>query len=402
MVSVLSSNHAECERPGNLMNHRRLYKLFSLLTLTTLLNLSVIGQAFAQTPVVHAVLFYSPTCGHCHYVITEVLPPLFEQYGDQLQLMGVDVTTANGQALYQSAVQRFEIGEDRRGVPNLIVDDHVLVGSIQIPEEFPGLIEEYLDAGGVDWPDIPGLAEAVQANDEARAAATAQAAEAGVDEPLTVEAVDVASSETAASGDLMSKLQRDPVGNGIAIVVLIGMIAVIVQALRRTLITKAGGPALGGGLTGWRSWGVAAFGILGLLVSIYMTYVETTQTTAVCGPIGDCNAVQQSAYAMLFGTLPIGVLGLVGYAAILIAWAGSRWGQASLRSLAEAALFGMALFGTLFSIYLTFLEPFVIGATCAWCLTSAICMTAILLLQLGTPSIQPGPAGQTTQAEATS
>ena len=44
------------------------------------------------------------------------------------------------------------------------------------------------------------------------------------------------------------------------------------------------------------------------------------------------------------------------------------------------ALVLMTFGGTLFSIYLTFLEPFVIGATCAWCLTSAILMTTLLLL----------------------
>jgi uncharacterized membrane protein len=40
----------------------------------------------------------------------------------------------------------------------------------------------------------------------------------------------------------------------------------------------------------------------------------------------------------------------------------------------------MALGGAIFSIYLTFLEPFVIGATCLWCLSSAVIMTAILLI----------------------
>ncbi|WP_287908301.1 vitamin K epoxide reductase family protein [Chloroflexus sp.] len=35
--------------------------------------------------------------------------------------------------------------------------------------------------------------------------------------------------------------------------------------------------------------------------------------------------------------------------------------------------------GTLFSLYLTFLEPFVIGATCIWCLLSAITMTSAAL-----------------------
>jgi uncharacterized membrane protein len=36
----------------------------------------------------------------------------------------------------------------------------------------------------------------------------------------------------------------------------------------------------------------------------------------------------------------------------------------------------------LFSIYLTFLEPFVIGASCAWCLTSAIILSALYWLSL--------------------
>jgi uncharacterized membrane protein len=47
----------------------------------------------------------------------------------------------------------------------------------------------------------------------------------------------------------------------------------------------------------------------------------------------------------------------------------------------------MALLGTLFSIYLTFLEPFVIGATCIWCITSAIVITLLLWTTTG-PALQ--------------
>jgi len=47
-------------------------------------------------------------------------------------------------------------------------------------------------------------------------------------------------------------------------------------------------------------------------------------------------------------------------------------------------VWGMVWIGTLFSIYLTFLEPFVIGASCIWCLTSAVIMT--LLLWATTPA----------------
>jgi len=39
--------------------------------------------------------------------------------------------------------------------------------------------------------------------------------------------------------------------------------------------------------------------------------------------------------------------------------------------------------GVAFSIYLTFLEPFVIGATCIWCLSSAIIVTALFWITAG-------------------
>jgi uncharacterized membrane protein len=42
-----------------------------------------------------------------------------------------------------------------------------------------------------------------------------------------------------------------------------------------------------------------------------------------------------------------------------------------------------AVAGVAFSVYLTFLEPFVIGATCAWCITSALLMTALLIMTAG-------------------
>ena len=48
--------------------------------------------------------------------------------------------------------------------------------------------------------------------------------------------------------------------------------------------------------------------------------------------------------------------------------------------------FGLVGAGLAFSIYLTFLEPFVIGASCAWCLTSAVIMTVLLWLTAVPPA----------------
>ena len=125
--------------------------------------------------------------------------------------------------------------------------------------------------------------------------------------------------------------------------------------------------------------------MIGLGVSIYLSYVEVTHTRALCGPVGDCNAVQSSPYAKLFGVLPIGIAGAIGYIAILVVWLWRRYRKDALSRIAGLGMFGMALFGTLFSVYLTYLEIFVIHAVCIWCLSSAVIITAIMLLNL--PSI---------------
>jgi uncharacterized membrane protein len=342
------------------------------------LTLTFITAPLAQAApaVVRAVLFYSPSCPHCHQVITTDLPPLFEKYGDQLQVAGVDTTSAGGQALYEAAIQRFNIPPDRYGVPTLIVGEVVLVGSLEIPQQFPGLIEKHLAQGGTDWPAIPGLIELINA--QATPVPTEAAALPAETTPAPQPAVPLVDNNTLvtqpAAVDVWSNVARDPIGNGLAIIVLFGMIVsvAIVLAPRRAPIARSQ-PA-------WREWAIPVACLVGLLVAGYLAYVEAAQVEAVCGPVGDCNTVQQSEYARLFGVLPIGVLGMIGYAAIIFAWWIERRGRAMLKRLAALALIIMTVGGTLFSIYLTLLEPFVIGATCAWCLTSAILMTVLLLL----------------------
>ena len=108
-------------------------------------------------PQVQIVLFYSPTCPHCHKVINEDLPPLQEQYGEQLQILGVDVSQAAGGQLYQDAISALNIAENRLGVPTLIIGETILVGSLEIPQQLPLLIATGLESGGVGWPEIPSL-----------------------------------------------------------------------------------------------------------------------------------------------------------------------------------------------------------------------------------------------------
>lgn len=133
----------------------------------------------------------------------------------------------------------------------------------------------------------------------------------------------------------------------------------------------------------WDGRLIPVLAVAGLAVALYLTYVETTNTQAVCGPVGDCNEVQASPFAKLFGVLPVGLLGAVGYVAILVAWALGRYAKGIWSRLAPFAILGMALFGVLFSIYLTYLELFIIRAVCIWCVTSAVIMAALLALSVG-------------------
>jgi uncharacterized membrane protein len=133
-------------------------------------------------------------------------------------------------------------------------------------------------------------------------------------------------------------------------------------------------------------WLLPIAALAGLIVAAYLSSVEASQSQAVCGLIGHCNIVQQSAYARLFGVLPVGILGVFGNICILLAWFVGQASNVRLVRLTQRALRAMVLFGVVFSIYLTFLEPFVIGATCIWCLTSAAIM--LLMLWLTIPEAQ--------------
>jgi uncharacterized membrane protein len=130
-------------------------------------------------------------------------------------------------------------------------------------------------------------------------------------------------------------------------------------------------------------WAFLVIALIGTIAATYLSYVETTQTEAVCGPVGDCNAVQQSEYAVIFGFLPMAVFGLLGYIAIIVTFIYGQWIKGPYAEYAPAVTFLLAAFGAVFSAGLTFLEPFVIGATCMWCLTSAVCMGLLLLLSAG-------------------
>jgi uncharacterized membrane protein len=112
--------------------------------------------------------------------------------------------------------------------------------------------------------------------------------------------------------------------------------------------------------------------LIGLAVAAYLTYVHYAELEPICaGGGGGCEKVQNSSYAELAG-IPVAVLGLVGYAAILISL--SLPGDSG-----KIAGTLLALVGFGFSAYLTWVELFEIDAICQWCVASAVLMTMLAL-----------------------
>jgi uncharacterized membrane protein len=355
-----------------------------ILSAVVLIALPLGGPAAAaprgqEGAVVHAVLFYSPSCPHCQYVITEVFPPLLGQYGDQLQIIGVNVTNQAAQNLFLAAIDFYQIPDEVAGsVPLLAVGDTWLIGDRDIPDQFPGIIEAGLAQGGIDWPAIPGLAEALASVQPQSSPSASTPAPTSTTAPLVLPTPEPRTAPHLRFGaGVASTFMNDPAGNSVAVVVLVGMIVSVVFVALRLREPRPYQPRA---LT---HAGVVLLTLAGIAISGYMTFVETSGMSAVCGPVGNCNTVQQSQFALLFGVLPLGALGLAGYAAILVTWLAGRGFPGRRGEWATVLAFGLAAFGALFSIVLTFLEPFVIGATCTWCISSALAMTGLLWLTSG-------------------
>jgi len=325
-----------------------------------------------DAPVVQVVMFWMSTCGHCEYVIDEVLPPLQEQYGNQLEILLVElVTQEDVDNLYETA-SLVGIPPNNVGVPFMLVGEQVLKGSQEIPNQLPALIETHLASGGLDYPDfpplqgyLPELVEAPTAEEES----ISQSGEQPVNSPIPGEPATLSQPEAI----------KEQASNGftIALVVLVGMVLAIIFVLYVLLKDREPGIPR---RNAWLDWLIPVVALAGIGVAGYLTYIETSAVEAICGPIGDCNAVQNSIYSRVFGILPVGILGLAGYVAILGAWLVQKVRQDQWGNYARLAMLGMGLFGTLYSIYLTYLELWVIYAVCMWCVSSAVLVTILMLL----------------------
>ncbi len=127
---------------------------------------------------------------------------------------------------------------------------------------------------------------------------------------------------------------------------------------------------------------IAVLALVGLFVALYLWLHALGYGGAIkCGASGGCEIVQTSQWATLLG-LPVALYGVVGYCVVLVVALVALRPAALPQRRWNTLLAVLATIGFGFTLYLSYLELFVIHAICRWCVGSAVTITLIWIVSL--------------------
>jgi uncharacterized membrane protein len=124
----------------------------------------------------------------------------------------------------------------------------------------------------------------------------------------------------------------------------------------------------------------ALIALVGLAETTYLTVMYLTGQTAVCGGSVGCSEVLGSPYAKVAG-IPLSALGALGYFAAFSFVTFAAFGYARARTFFALTVF--AMFAT--TLWLLYLQAFVLHAFCRYCLFSAALVFLLAALVVATP-----------------
>jgi len=104
--------------------------------------------------IVKAYFFYSATCPGCKIVRQNVIPPLYQQFAQQLHIKAIEVSNEENYRWLQACEEAYGIPAEDSAVPIIFIGDQYVVGG-DIQDQLPGLIEQYAAQGGTEYPDVP-------------------------------------------------------------------------------------------------------------------------------------------------------------------------------------------------------------------------------------------------------
>lgn len=126
---------------------------------------------------------------------------------------------------------------------------------------------------------------------------------------------------------------------------------------------------------------MAVLSLVGVFVALYLALHRVGVIGSLaCGVDGGCATVQSSTWATFLG-IPVPFIGVAGYL-VLFGVSMAAIGRGRAHRATAAILLALATVAFAFSMYLTAIEAFVLGAWCRWCVVSAVIATLIFLCSL--------------------
>lgn len=121
----------------------------------------------------------------------------------------------------------------------------------------------------------------------------------------------------------------------------------------------------------------ALLSLLGLADALYLTIEHVTGQSVRCTIISGCSAVLSSQYAMVAG-IPLAAIGAAAYFTVfslaILAIFGYRWAGLVMRAMV------ITMFAI--SVWLIYLQAFVIREFCQYCLLSALITTGLVVVTM--------------------
>lgn len=125
----------------------------------------------------------------------------------------------------------------------------------------------------------------------------------------------------------------------------------------------------------------ALLSLIGLFISAYLYLYKIGKIgTLACGT-GGCETVQLSPWSRFAG-VDVSLIGVLGYAGLLALSLLALQPGLTSRRWPVQLLTLLAGIGVAFTIYLTYLELFVIHAICRWCVGSGVLIITVFILAL--------------------
>ena len=118
--------------------------------------------------------------------------------------------------------------------------------------------------------------------------------------------------------------------------------------------------------------------VIGLIDASYLSYSKIFHTELYCAGSNNCATVNSSRYANI-GGMPNAFIGLGAFIVILaiLYWEDKH---KILKENSPILLFGLCLIGSLYSIFLTYVEIALLKAVCPYCFVSAVVMWILFIL----------------------